>query len=160
MSDRSLPVCHDECLQMLIGIIDSGEDLRSLIPVSALQNLLKLAWKCKFPTYQSCLTILASRFKQRALLVHEIWHAAGDESTDFPRVEMPTHNSSLSCPSLTDFRVTWAFLDARVEDAFDLKKTIQEATNLADAVGAGVGGSLQGLMKESFSGLKISGITI
>jgi len=27
---------------------------------------------------------------------------------------------------LADFRDTWAFLDARVKDAFDLKKTIQE----------------------------------
>lgn len=27
---------------------------------------------------------------------------------------------------MTDFRDTWAFLDARVKDAFDLKKTIQE----------------------------------
>ena len=27
---------------------------------------------------------------------------------------------------LADFRDTWAFLDARVKDAFDIKKTIQE----------------------------------
>lgn len=27
---------------------------------------------------------------------------------------------------LTDFRDTWAFLDARTKDAFDLKKTAQE----------------------------------
>ncbi|XLR47347.1 hypothetical protein S83_032007, partial [Arachis hypogaea] len=40
-------------------------------------------------------------FKQRAILVDEIWHAA-------------------------DFHDTWAFLDARVKNAFDLKKTIQE----------------------------------
>ncbi|MCI40114.1 ubiquinone biosynthesis protein COQ9 mitochondrial-like, partial [Trifolium medium] len=26
------------------------------------------------------------------------------------------------------FRDTWAFLDARVKDAFDLKKTIQEVS--------------------------------
>lgn len=27
---------------------------------------------------------------------------------------------------LADFRDTWAFLDARVHDAFDLKKSVQE----------------------------------
>lgn len=27
---------------------------------------------------------------------------------------------------LADFRDTWSFLDGRVKDAFDLKKTIQE----------------------------------
>lgn len=27
---------------------------------------------------------------------------------------------------LAEFRDTWAFLDARVKDAFDIKKTIQE----------------------------------
>lgn len=30
----------------------------------------------------------------------------------------------------TDFRDTWAFLDNRVRDAFDLKKTIQEVVSL------------------------------
>ncbi|KAG5596143.1 hypothetical protein H5410_037375 [Solanum commersonii] len=51
-----------------------------------------------------------------------------------------------------DFRDTWAFLDARTKDAFDLKKTAQEAQRLAEAVGAGMGGSVQGFMKRVFTG--------
>lgn len=31
---------------------------------------------------------------------------------------------------LTDFRDTWAFLDGRVKDAFDLKKSVQEVASL------------------------------
>jgi ubiquinone biosynthesis protein COQ9 len=32
---------------------------------------------------------------------------------------------------LTDFHDTWAFLDDRVKDAFDLKKTIQEVVSFS-----------------------------
>ncbi|QHO16055.1 Ubiquinone biosynthesis protein [Arachis hypogaea] len=56
-------------------------------------------------------------FKQRAILVDEIWHAAGTYSTT--EIYMLTDTSP-------DFHDTWAFLDARVKNAFDLKKTIQE----------------------------------
>ena len=35
---------------------------------------------------------------------------------------------------LADFRDTWAFLDARVKDAFDLKKTIQEVILIPEFV--------------------------
>lgn len=34
-------------------------------------------------------------------------------------------DASVAC-FLADFRDTWSFLDARVKDAFDLKKTLQE----------------------------------
>lgn len=51
---------------------------------------------------------------------------------------------------LTDFRDTWAFLDDRVKDAFDLKKSIQEAMYMAEAVGAGMGNSFQGFVGRVF----------
>uniref|UniRef100_A0A2P2J9J7 Ubiquinone biosynthesis protein n=1 Tax=Rhizophora mucronata TaxID=61149 RepID=A0A2P2J9J7_RHIMU len=54
--------------------------------------------------------------------------------------------------SSPDLRNTWAFLDYRVKDAFDLKNTIQEAKYLAEAVGAGMGSSLQGFVRRVFQG--------
>ena len=78
----------------------------------------------------------------------------------------------------SDFNDSWIFLNGRVRDAFDLKKTFQEVVSLviymisyihmythldfnlciwvnifqvkyfAEAVGAGVGGSFQGFMKK------------
>lgn len=35
---------------------------------------------------------------------------------------------------VADFQDTWTFLDARVKDAFDLKKTIQEVSPQVDTV--------------------------
>lgn len=79
--------------------------------------------------------------------------------------------------TLTDFRDTWAFLNGRVRDAFDFKKSVQEvmctfkvtreswwtivdrvsefslilqAQYLAEAIGAGMGNSLQGFMNSVF----------
>ncbi|XLR00737.1 hypothetical protein S83_066935 [Arachis hypogaea] len=73
-------------------------------------------------------------FKQRAMVVDEIWHAAGDNASDIDwyakRTVLAGIYSTTEIYMLTDtspdFHDTMAFLDARVKDAFDLKKTIQE----------------------------------
>lgn len=159
----------DECLQRLIDRIDSGEDLKSLITSERISKLVRIRLEMQapyIPTWPQALSIQAlpanvpTSFKQRAMLVDEIWHAAGDEGSDIDwyvkRSVLGGIYSTTEIYMLTDrspdFRDTWAFLDARVKDAFDLKKTIQEAKYLAEAVGAGMGGSLQGFVKKVFQG--------
>ncbi|KAL0794952.1 hypothetical protein Bca101_066329 [Brassica carinata] len=93
-------------------------------------------------------------FKQRAMLVDEIWHTVGDGASDLDwyvkRTVLGGVYSTTEIYMLTDdspeYRDTWAFLDDRVKDAFDLKKSIQEAKYFAQDIGAGVGKSFQGLM--------------
>ncbi|KAK2997359.1 hypothetical protein RJ639_025777 [Escallonia herrerae] len=157
----------DECLQRLIDIIDSGEEVKDLVPSERIAKLVKIRLEMQAPyisKWPQALSIQAlpsnvpTSFKQRAALVDEIWHAAGDESSDvdwyvkrsllgsiysLAEVYMLTDNSP-------DFRDTWAFLDGRVKDAFDLKKTIQEVKYLAEAVGGGIGSSFEGFMKRAF----------
>ncbi|GMP36987.1 hypothetical protein CsSME_00008898 [Camellia sinensis var. sinensis] len=157
----------DECLQRLIDRIDSEEELRNLIPSERISKLVRIRLEMQAPyisKWPQALSIQAqpqnipTSFKQRAMLVDEIWHAAGDEATDVDwyakRTVLGAIYSTTEVYMLTDsspdFRDTWTFLDGRVKDAFDLKKTIQEATYLAEAVGAGMGSSMQGFMRRVF----------
>ncbi|KAL5572328.1 hypothetical protein UlMin_021925 [Ulmus minor] len=159
----------DDCLQRLIDIIDSEKDLKNLIPSERISKLVRIRLEMQAPyitKWPQALSIQAqpanfpTSFKQRAMLVDEIWHAAGDEGSDIDwyvkrtilgGIYSTTEIYMLTDTS-TDFRDTWAFLDSRVKDAFDLKKTIQEAKYLAEAVGAGMGGSFQGFVKRAFEG--------
>ncbi|OMO91841.1 Ubiquinone biosynthesis protein COQ9 [Corchorus olitorius] len=155
----------DDCLQKLIDRIDSGEDLQNLIPSQRIAKLIRIRLEMQAPyisKWPQALSIQAhplnvpTSFKQRAMLVDEIWHAAGDEAADIDwyvkRTVLGGIYSTTEIYMLTDsspeFRDTWLFLDDRVKDAFDLKKTIQEAKYLAEAVGAGMGTSLQGFVSK------------
>ncbi|CAI9100760.1 OLC1v1037927C1 [Oldenlandia corymbosa var. corymbosa] len=155
----------DECLQRLIDIIDSDENLQALIPSARVAKLVRTRLEMQAPyisKWPQALSIQAlpanipTSFKQRAMLIDEIWHAAGDESTDVDwyvkRTVLGGIYSTTELYMLTDaspdFKDTWTFLDGRIRDAFDLKKTVQEAKYLAEAVSAGMGGSLQGLMQQ------------
>lgn len=157
----------DECLRRLIDRIDLEEELRNLIPSERISKLVRIRLEMQAPyisKWPQALSIQAqpqnipTSFKQRAMLVDEIWHAAGDEATDVDwyakRTVLGAIYSTTEVYMLTDsspdFRDTWTFLDGRVKDAFDLKKTIQEATYLAEAVGAGMGSSMQGFMRIVF----------
>ncbi|XP_071908969.1 uncharacterized protein [Coffea arabica] len=159
----------DECLQRLIDVIDSGEDLKDLIPSARVAKLVRIRLEMQAPyvsKWPQALSIQAqpanipTGFKQRAMLMDEIWHAAGDDSTDVDwyvkRMVLGGIYSTTELYMLTDaspdFRDTWSFLGGRIRDAFDLKKSVQEAKYLAEAVSAGMGGSLQGLMKRVFQG--------
>ncbi|CAL5328704.1 unnamed protein product [Camellia sinensis] len=142
----------DECLQRLIDRIDSEEELRNLIPSERISKLVRIRLEMQAPyisKWPQALSIQAqpqnipTSFKQRAMLVDEIWHAAGDEATDVDwyakrtvlgAIYSTTEVYMLTDSSPGDFRDTWTFLDGRVKDAFDLKKTIQEATYLAEAI--------------------------
>ncbi|XP_022749991.1 ubiquinone biosynthesis protein COQ9, mitochondrial-like isoform X2 [Durio zibethinus] len=150
----------DDCLQKLMDRIDSEEESQHLIPSQRISKLARIRLEMQAPyisKWPQALSIQAhplnvpTSFKQRALLVDEIWHAAGDEAFDVDwyvkRTVLGGIHSTAEIYMLTDsspeFRDTWLFLDDRVKDAFDLKKTIQEAKYLAEAVGAGMGSSLQ-----------------
>ncbi|KAI3443546.1 hypothetical protein Pfo_000211 [Paulownia fortunei] len=159
----------DDCLQRLIDIIDMKEDLKNLIPSQRVAKLVRIRLEMQAPyisKWPQALSIqaqpsnMSTSFKQRAMLVDEIWHAAGDEATDIDwyvkRTVLGGIYSTTELYMLTDnspdFQDTWAFLDERVRDAFDLQKTVQEAKYLAEAVGAGMGGSVQGFVKRFFQG--------
>ncbi|KAM1175733.1 hypothetical protein ACFXTH_028151 [Malus domestica] len=160
----------DDCLQRLIDRIESSTDeLKSLILSDRITKLICIRLEMQAPyisKWPQALSIQAqpmnvpTSFKQRAMLVDEIWHGAGDDTADFQwyvkRTVLGGIYSTTEIYMLTDdspdFRDTWAFLDNRVKDAFDLKKTIQEATYLAEAVGAGMGTSFQGFVKRVFRG--------
>lgn len=157
----------DECLQKLMDIIDSDEDLNNLIPSDRIAKLVRTRLELQAPyisKWPQALSIQAqpmnvpNSFKQRAMLVDEIWHAAGDEANDIDwyvkRTILGGIYSTTEIYMLTDsspdFRDTWAFLNGRVGDAFDFKKSVQEAQYLAEAIGAGMGNSLQGFMNSVF----------
>ncbi|XP_062147577.1 uncharacterized protein LOC133856541 [Alnus glutinosa] len=157
----------DDCLQRLIDRIDSGEDLKGMMTSLRISKLVRFRLEMQAPyisKWPQALSIQAqpmnvpTSFKQRAMLVDEIWHAVGDGASDIDwylkRTVLggiySTTEIYMLTDSSTDFRDTWSFLDNRVRDAFDLKKTIQEVTYLAEAVGAGMGSSLQGFVNRVF----------
>ncbi|KAK1303032.1 hypothetical protein QJS10_CPB12g01817 [Acorus calamus] len=159
----------DDCLERLLDRIYSGEDLKNLVLSDRLAKLIRVRLEMQAPyisKWPQALSIQAqpmnipTSFKQRAILVDEIWHAAGDEASDLDwyvkRTVLGGIYSTTEVYMLTDhspeFRDTWKFLDQRIKDAFDLQKTVQEATYLAEAVGAGMGNSMQGFMKRVFQG--------
>ncbi|XAR67213.1 hypothetical protein NMG60_11013691 [Bertholletia excelsa] len=159
----------DECLQRLIDRIDLEEDLRDLIPSDRISKLVRIRLEMQAPyiakwpqalSIQAQLQNIPTSFKQRAMLVDEVWHAVGDDATDLDwyakRTVLGAIYSTTEVYMLTDnspdFCDTWTFLEGRVRDAFDLRKTIQEARYLADAVGAGLGKSLPEFMRNVFQG--------
>ncbi|KAJ9538603.1 hypothetical protein OSB04_031336 [Centaurea solstitialis] len=156
----------DECLQKLIDVIDSGElQLQDLVPSERIAKLVKIRLLMQAPyisKWPQALSIQAqpanfpTSFKQRAMLVDEFWHASSDEGNGVDwyvkRTVLGGIYSTTEVYMLTDnspdFNDSWIFLNGRVRDAFDLKKTFQEVKYFAEAVGAGVGGSFQGFMKK------------
>ncbi|WVZ09594.1 hypothetical protein V8G54_014124 [Vigna mungo] len=157
----------DDCLQRLVDKIESDESLKNLTPSDCISKLIRFRLEMQAPyisTWPHALSIQAqpanvpTSFKQRAVLVDEIWHAAGDKASDIDwyakRTILGGIYSTTEIYMLTDsspdFRDTWAFLDARVKDAFNIKKTIQEAQSLAEAVSVGLGNSFQGFFGKGF----------
>ncbi|KAK6941264.1 COQ9 [Dillenia turbinata] len=191
----------DECLENFIDRIESEKGLKNLIVSECISKLVRIRLEMQAPyisKWPQALSIQAlpqnvpTSFKQRAMLVDEICDAVGDEGSDFDwyvkRTILGGIYSTTEVYMLTDsspeFRDTWAFLDSRVKDAFELKKTMREVVSvgglkssfiassqfkkieilltsvmyynfsqmqhLAEAVGTGVGNSLDGLMKSIF----------
>uniref|UniRef100_J3LPM1 Ubiquinone biosynthesis protein n=2 Tax=Oryza brachyantha TaxID=4533 RepID=J3LPM1_ORYBR len=159
----------DDCLQQLIDRIDAGEGelLKNLVLSERLSKLVRMRLEMQGPyiskwpqalSIQSQPANIPTSLKQRAVLVDEIWHAAGDAGSDIDwyvkRTVLGGIYSTSEVYMLTDnspdFRDTWTFVSRRIKDALDLQKTFQEAAYLAEAVGAGMGGSLQGVLNRVF----------
>uniref|UniRef100_A0A0E0KEW0 Ubiquinone biosynthesis protein n=1 Tax=Oryza punctata TaxID=4537 RepID=A0A0E0KEW0_ORYPU len=159
----------DDCLQQLIDRIDAGEGelLKNLVLSERLSKLVRMRLEMQGPyiskwpqalSIQSQPANISTSLKQRAVLVDEIWHAAGDAGSDIDwyvkRTVLGGIYSTSEVYMLTDnspdFRDTWTFVSRRIKDALDLQKTFQEAAYLAEAVGAGMGGSLQGVLNRVF----------
>ncbi|KAL3623575.1 hypothetical protein CASFOL_032391 [Castilleja foliolosa] len=159
----------DDCLQRLIDVIDTKEELQNLISSQLVAKLVKTRLEMQAPyisKWPQALSIqvqplnIPTSLRQRTMLVDEIWHTADDVTTDVDwcvkRTVLGGIYSATELYMLTDtspdFQNTWAFLDERIKDAFDFKKSVQEAKYLAEAVEAGMGGSLQGYVKRFFAG--------
>ncbi|KAI3437360.1 Zeaxanthin epoxidase, partial [Psidium guajava] len=172
----------DDCLQRLIDRINSGDDLSGLIPSERISRLIRIRLEMQVPYISKWAEALAikaqplnvpSSLKQWAMLVDEICHATGDDSSNIDwyvkrtvvRGIYSTSEVYMLTDSSPEFRNTWAFVSNQVKDAFDLKKTFREsfnsltiqdsnregdhcqATHLAEVVGEGVGRSLQGFIR-------------
>ncbi|KAL5219111.1 hypothetical protein ABZP36_019795 [Zizania latifolia] len=159
----------DDCLQQLMDRIDAGEGdlLKNLVLSERLSKLVQMRLEMQGPyiskwpqalSIQSQPANISTSLKQRAVLVDEIWHAAGDAGSDIDwyvkRTVLGGIYSTSEVYMLTDnspeFRDTWSFVSRRIKDVLDLQKTFQEAAYLAEAVGAGMGSSLQGVLNRVF----------
>lgn len=155
----------DECLQKFLDTIkDQEEEIASMVLQDRIVKLVRIRLEMQAPyitRWAQALSIQANpaniptSFKQRALLVDDIWHAAGDLSSDMDwyakRGMLAAVYTATELYMLTDyspdFRESWTFLERRVKDAFNCRKTAQEANQLAQAIGAGLGSTLQSLFK-------------
>lgn len=159
----------DDCLQQMMDRIDAGEgeQLKNLILSERLSKLVRMRLEMQAPyiskwpqalSIQSQPANVSTSLKQRAILVDEIWHVAGDSGSDIDwyvkRTVLGGIYSTSEVYMLTDnspeFRDTWTFVNRRIKDALDLQKTFQEAAYLAEAVGAGMGGTVQGVLNRVF----------
>ncbi|GLJ07422.1 hypothetical protein SUGI_0066690 [Cryptomeria japonica] len=155
----------DDCLQRLMDEIEShNEELSNMVLKDRIAKLIRIRLEMQAPyvsKWPQALSIqakplnLPTSFKQRAILVDEIWHAAGDRSTDVDwyakRTVLGGVYTATELYMLTDyspeFRGTWSFLDNRIRDALDCRKTAQEATQLATAIGAGISNTFQAFLR-------------
>ncbi|KAH7443368.1 hypothetical protein KP509_02G031200 [Ceratopteris richardii] len=155
----------DDSLQTLIDYAESHEqELSQMLLQERLTKLIECRLQMQAPVisrWAQALSIqanpanLPTSFKQRAVLMDEIWHVAGDHSSDIDwyakRGILAAVYAATELYMLTDhspgFRDTWSFLQRRVKDALDCGKTAREASQLAQTIGAGLGHSLQGLFR-------------
>uniref|UniRef100_A0A453RGV7 Uncharacterized protein n=1 Tax=Aegilops tauschii subsp. strangulata TaxID=200361 RepID=A0A453RGV7_AEGTS len=54
------------------------------------------------------------------------------------------------CWHLSEFHDTWTFVNRRIKDALDLQKSYKEVAYLTETLGAGIGGSIQGVLNKVF----------
>eukprot|EP00250_Pteridium_aquilinum_P013091 c21123_g1_i1 orf=159-1100(+) len=155
----------DECLQNLLDYIENQEDeLTKMVLQERITKIVTCRLEMQIPyisRWAQALSIQANpanvptSLKQRAILMDEIWHAVGDHSSDVDwyvkRGLLAAIYTATELYMLTDhspgFRETWSFLQRRVKDAIDCRKTAQEATQLVQAIGTGFGSSLQALFR-------------
>ncbi|XP_051214693.1 uncharacterized protein [Lolium perenne] len=160
----------DDCLQQLMDRVDAGEgeQLKTLILTERLARLIRTRLEMQAPyiskwpqalSIQSQPANVSTSLKQRAVLVDEIWHAAGDSGSDIDwyvkRAVLGGIYSTSEVYMLTDnspeFRDTWTFVNSRIKDALNLEKSVKEAGYLAEAMRAGLGvGPIQDILGKVF----------
>ncbi|KAM0853088.1 hypothetical protein ACQ4PT_051327 [Festuca glaucescens] len=160
----------DDCLQQLMDRVDAGEgeQLKTLILTERLSRLIRMRLEMQAPyiskwpqalSIQSQPTNVSTSLKQRAVLVDEIWHAAGDSGSDIDwyvkRAVLGGIYSTSEAYMLTDkspeFCDTWTFVNRRMKDALNLEKSVKEAGYLAEAMRAGLGvGPIQDILNKVF----------
>ncbi|MBA0853091.1 hypothetical protein Goshw_013358 [Gossypium schwendimanii] len=149
-----LPFFMDDCLERLIDKIDSKEESHHFIPSQRISKLVRIRLEMQapyIPKWPQALSIrirdlipislvnglahplnVRASFKQRAILVDEIWRTNRDEDSEIDwyvkRTVLGGIYSATEIYMLTDhspeFCDTWLFLDDQVKDAFGFKKTI------------------------------------
>nr|XP_024366742.1 ubiquinone biosynthesis protein COQ9-A, mitochondrial-like isoform X2 [Physcomitrium patens] len=153
----------DECNRHLEDEVEAREkELSSMLLAERIAQLVRLRLQMQIPflsKWPQALSIqahpmnAATALKQRAVLMDDIWHAVGDRSTDMDwytkRALLGGVYAATELYMLTDYspghRDSWAFLERRIKDAIDCRKTAQEASQLAQAVGMGLSNSLSSL---------------
>ncbi|XP_048540697.1 ubiquinone biosynthesis protein COQ9-B, mitochondrial [Triticum urartu] len=159
----------DDCLQQLMDRVDAGEGelLKNLMLTERLSRLVRMRLEMQTPyiskwpqalSIQSQPANVSTSLKQRAVLVDEIWHAAGDSGSDIDwyvkRTVLGGIYSASEVYMLTDnspeFHDTWTFVNRRIKDALDLQKSYKEVAYLTETLGAGIGGSIQGVLNKVF----------
>lgn len=162
----------DECNHQLQDEIEAREkELSSMLLADRVAQIVRLRLQMQVPylsKWAQALSVQAhplnapTALKQRAVLMDDIWHGAGDRSTDMDwytkRALLGGVYTATELYMLTDFsaghRDTWAFLERRIKDAINCRKTTQEVSHLAQAVGTGLSNSLSGLFNKGFQSPK------
>lgn len=93
--------------------------------------------------------------KQRWELMDVLWETVGDQSEDMERhgkrLLLAGAYSAAEVYMLTDFSPgyddTWRFLERQVDCVLELKKTVNEVSHVAQAVGAGLANTISNLLK-------------
>lgn len=150
----------DDCNHKLQEQLERKEkELSNMLLADRIASIVRMRLEMNVPVitkWASALSIqanplnAATALKQRALLVDDIWHAAGDRSSDMDwytkRALLGAVYMTAELYMLTDFtpgyRDTWTFLEGRIKDAVNARKTGQEAVHLAQAVSQGLSNSL------------------
>ncbi|KAL2621108.1 hypothetical protein R1flu_001313 [Riccia fluitans] len=159
----------DECaLALAEELEDREEELAKMVLKDRVAEIVWTRLQMQIPylsKWAQALSIQAnplnapSSLKQRALLVDDIWHAAGDRSTDMDwyakRALLAGVYSTTELYMLTDtspgFKDTKTFLERRIADAIDCRKSVQEASQLAQALGAGFQNTLNSFLNRARS---------
>lgn len=150
----------DDCNHKLQEQLEGKEkELSNMLLADRIASIVRMRLEMNVPVitkWASALSIqanplnAATALKQRAQLVDDIWHAAGDRSSDMDwytkRALLGAVYMTAELYMLTDFtpgyRDTWTFLEGRIKDAVNARKTGQEAVHLAQAVSQGLSNSL------------------
>lgn len=162
----------EECNRHLEDEAEAREkELSSMLLAERIAQIVRLRLQMQIPflsKWPQALSIqahpmnAATALTQRAVLIDDIWHAAGDRSTDMDwyakRAVLGGVYTATELYLLTDYspghRDTWAFLERRIKDAVDCRKTAQEASHLAQAVRMGLSNSVSSLFSKGFGSQK------